>query len=184
MPSTNFSSALSYVLVNEGGATYTDDPLDAGGPTKYGCTLATLSAWRVKQGRAPATAADVKGLTLAEASDIYAATYWLKVGGDSIADSAVATVLLDCAVLTGVTWAATGAQALAGQITGATVATDGAIGPKSLAAINACGRRPFLEAMVARQNTHFMDIVAANATQRKFLKGWAKRVSQYLDLNW
>lgn len=62
---------LDGVLVREGG--YTNDPKDAGGPTKYGITAATLGSWR-NLGRS-ATAAEVEALSANEAKAIYAERY-------------------------------------------------------------------------------------------------------------
>ena len=60
---------LDAILLREGG--YVDHPLDRGGPTNMGITLATLGKWRGK----PVTAADVKALGHEEAAAIYYAWY-------------------------------------------------------------------------------------------------------------
>ncbi len=46
-------------ILEREGDTYTNHPKDRGGPTKYGITRATLSAWR----GVSVTAKDVKALT-------------------------------------------------------------------------------------------------------------------------
>lgn len=68
--------ALKLTFGDEGG--YSNRATDKGGPTKYGITLATLSAARGK----PVTAADVSNLTIEEAEDIYRKGYWAQSGGD------------------------------------------------------------------------------------------------------
>lgn len=69
--------ALDLMFGHEGG--YVNVKTDAGGPTKYGITHKTLAAHR---GVASVSAADVKALTLKEATDIYVRSYWGQSGGD------------------------------------------------------------------------------------------------------
>ena len=61
---------IDAIIVREG-STYTNDPTDKGGPTKYGITLATLSQYRGK----PCTAADVEALEEPEARACYESLY-------------------------------------------------------------------------------------------------------------
>lgn len=70
-------AALDLMFGHEGG--YSNVKTDSGGPTKYGVTHKTLAAHRrVKS----VTAADVKAMTLAEATSIYQKSYWAQSGGD------------------------------------------------------------------------------------------------------
>jgi lysozyme family protein len=78
MAATSFETALSYVLVHEGG--FADHPLDPGGATKFGITLATLAAWRKR----PVARAEVMALDRREAAEIYRARYWNAVRGDEL----------------------------------------------------------------------------------------------------
>lgn len=64
---------IAGIIAAEGGARYTNDPKDAGGPTKYGITAKALGAYR-KLGRA-ATAVEVQNLQLPEAEAIYREQY-------------------------------------------------------------------------------------------------------------
>lgn len=180
----DYAGAFSYLLANEG-TQYVNDPADRGGPTRYGCTLATLTAWRTKQGKPSPTADDVRLLSVSEASEIYRANYWAAIRGDQLADNGVACLLLDVAANSGNSRAAKLAQTVLGDL-GATpaVVVDGLLGPKTLAAINAADRRGFLRCSVNRQLDYYDDIVARDATQRKFLKTWLKRAAVYRDLNW
>lgn len=178
----DFTGALSYLLANEGTA-YTNTPGDGGSFTRYGITIATLAAWRKRQGRTAPTADDVRLLTATEASAIYRANYWNAVRGDDITDDGVACLLLDVAANCGTGRAAKLAQSVVNDLGGALV-VDGALGPKSLAAVNAADRRGFLRAAVQRQLDYYDDIVARDVTQRKFLRTWLKRAALYRDLNW
>ena len=188
MPVTsNFDAAFAYVLVNEG-VVYTQNGsgagagLDRGKDTKYGITLATLAAWRASQGSTKkVVGADVAALSMDEAGKIYRANYWSKVGGESLTDWAVATAIFDASVLTGVSWAAKGAQTVANSL-GQSLTVDGLIGLKSVWAINSCPREAFILAFAARQQQYFVDIVQRDATQRVWLKNWVRRAAYYSDL--
>lgn len=83
----------------EGGARYTNDPRDPGGPTKYGITQGTLSGWRGK----PVGAADVQALTEAEARAIYKARFWDKTGphGADLLPAGLDSCLFDVSVNSG-----------------------------------------------------------------------------------
>lgn len=177
-----YSSAFLYVLANEGGATYTNSPSDRGGPTKFGVSLATLAAWRTGQGKPVPAAADVAALTQDEAQAIYYALYWLKMGCPSVKDAAVATVLFDAAVLTGPTAAGKRTQQVLNDAGQTGLKLDGAVGAKTLAALNACPRRPFIEGFVGGQQGYFLDIVLADRTQLAFHRTWRRRAADYLGL--
>jgi lysozyme family protein len=69
--------ALKLMFGSEGG--YSNSKTDSGGPTKFGITHKTLAAHR---GLASVTAAQVKALTLQEATEIYERSYWSQSGGD------------------------------------------------------------------------------------------------------
>ena len=58
---------LDEIIRREGG--YVNHPADRGGPTNFGITAQTLGSWR-KLGR-PATTAEVRALTEAEARAVY-----------------------------------------------------------------------------------------------------------------
>lgn len=181
MPSDSFTKAFAYLLINEG-VTYSNAVNDRGGPTKYGVTLATLIQWRKFKGRPAPTATDVQNLTTLEAGEMYEAWYWVKTGGDGLSQNSVATALFDAGVLTGTGWVCKGAQNIASQLTGTQLKIDGLIGPKTLAAVNACQPQPFLLAFVAYQQAHFIDIINRDATQRVYSKNWQRRAAWYLDL--
>jgi lysozyme family protein len=73
-----FDRCLAEVLRFEGG--YSDNPLDAGGPTNLGVTLALLSQ---VLGR-PADRAEVKALTPQSVAPIYRQHFWRAAGCDAL----------------------------------------------------------------------------------------------------
>lgn len=69
--------ALSLMFGHEGG--YSNAKTDSGGPTRWGVTHKTLASHR---GVPSVTAAQVKAMTIEEATDIYRRSYWSQSGGD------------------------------------------------------------------------------------------------------
>lgn len=71
--------ALKLMFGHEGG--YVNVSSDRGGPTKYGIAHKTLAAHR---GKASVTAAQVKAMSIEEATDIYQRSFWPQSGGDML----------------------------------------------------------------------------------------------------
>jgi lysozyme family protein len=74
----NFNDCLSRLLKDEGG--YSNDPRDPGGPTNFGITLTDYKLYINKNG----TAADVKKMTVAQATTIYKEKYWDALNCDTL----------------------------------------------------------------------------------------------------
>lgn len=91
-----FDQIMETVLEREGG--YVNNPLDKGGPTKFGITHKALAAWR---GTASVTPAEVEALTVAEAVTIYRHRFWGEIRGDNLPQP-VDFVVMDGAVNHGV----------------------------------------------------------------------------------
>ena len=130
---------------------YTNDPLDRGGPTKYGITLATLASWRGKS----VVAEDVKNLTLQEAKDIYMNEY-LKPFESASED--IRAQLVDIGVNSGVGTAKTLWQRALGRKNGKSLNTNLVIERLKYLSI-LCQRKP---------------------TQTRFLLGWVNRATEFL----
>ena len=164
-----FEPAVALVLRNEGG--FVNNPNDPGGPTSMGITLAVLQTWR----QTPLNAQDVASLTVKEASAIYEAKYWRAVCGDRIASQAVANHCLDMSVLRGTGAAAKSMQGALG------LTQDGAVGPKTLAALNSNDPAQFLNLFRANCVASFVNIVRARPTSLEFLPGWIRRSEQMAE---
>lgn len=167
----SFWTAVTYVIQNEG-TTYTDNPNDSGGPTKYGITQNDLARWRKK----PVSPDDVKNLTEDEAQQIYQAFYWLPMGCDLLNDQAIATAIMDCGVLDGIVTSVRWAQEIV------KVSADGHMGPVSEAALNATDGKAFITGLVSLLTQHYQDIVAANPKDHEFLAGWLARSKRLYTL--
>lgn len=69
----------AFIRRMEGG--WSEHPDDPGGPTMYGITLQTYTAWRLQRGLPAPTVADLRNITEAETEAVYK-TYWTQSGAD------------------------------------------------------------------------------------------------------
>lgn len=158
------------VLRYEGG--FVNDPLDRGGATNRGITAATLGAWR-KLGRA-ATVDEVRDMPEAEAIAIYTRNYIERPSFDRIADMNLRMITVDAGVLHGTARAAKWLQIALG------VGADGAIGNRTITALDAANPARIVRQMLAARYAFFGDILAANPAQKRFARGWFARVTDLL----
>jgi lysozyme family protein len=157
----NFASSLAHVLKHEGG--WADHPRDPGGATMKGVTLATYSDWLGRQ----ATKDELRAISDEHLRTIYKARFWDAVRGDEL-PSGVDYVVFDMAVNSGPGRAARMLQAAVGAT------PDGAIGPKTLAAVQAQDPAALIAAF-QRNRQHFLE---ALPTFDAFGKGWTRRVTE------
>ncbi|AZU05161.1 hypothetical protein X907_2650 [Glycocaulis alkaliphilus] len=162
-----FAQALAHVLLHEGG--YVDHPEDPGGATNFGITLATLQSWR---GRS-VTKADVRALTKGEAGEIYKARYWDSCRCDEL-PGPVAFIVFDAAVNHGVGRAVRLLQEAVG------VASDGRIGPVTIAAVASARPAALVTEIAARR----MVLYASLAHFRTFGLGWSRRLMGTLSVSY
>lgn len=139
---TPFDTAVAFTLREEGG--FTDDPRDPGGATNLGITLATLTHWR----GCPATADDVRHLTVTEADAIYQALYWHAMRCDLLPIS-IALMVFDFGVNAGPSTSARELQASVG------VTVDGVIGPVTALAAKGADRVGLIGALRGAHEQHY-----------------------------
>lgn len=159
MATATFERAMTHVFAHEGG--FVDHPLDPGGATNLGITLATLSAWR---GRT-VSVAEVRALTRTEATAIYRARYWDAVRADDL-PAGLDYALFDYAIHSGPARAVRALQAIVG------VATDGIVGPLTLRAVAARSTGAVIAALCDRR----MSLLRRLSTFATFGRGWTSRV--------
>ena len=162
MPSQRCSDVFAFVLQEEGGATYTNDPRDSGGPTKYGVTLATLRKFMTNPGL---TANDVRDMTLDTATAIFETNYWNLCQCDSLPpgiDSSVA----DMAYNAGVDRAVRFLQQAVG------VDADGDLGPISMGAIRDADPATVVGTYATICTNFYLGL-----HNRTYQKGWLNRVA-------
>lgn len=165
--SANIAACFAFTNKSEGNGTYTNTPGDPGGPTRWGVTLATLSAWRVQHGQPPAIAVDVQNLTLAEATAIFGCNYFNPVGGPLL-PSGVDLMGSDFAFNAGAGRSARMIQQAVGQT------QDGWVGPATIAAAKAMDPVK----LIGTLGTLHLAFYAAEppAMRARFLRGWDARV--------
>ena len=162
---TAFDQAFRIVVGEEGG--YTADPADPGNWTGGACGRGLCNGTRFGVSAAAYPGVAIATLTLDAARTIYRRDYWDPVGGDSLPPP-LALLVFDAAVNNGVSRAVRWLQTAAG------VPPDGAMGPRTLAAVAAqAGQDVELLAEFQAQRLLFM---AGLPTWRTFGLGWARRL--------
>ena len=151
-------SAILDALLAREGSEYTDRPNDRGGPTKYGITLATLSAWRGH----PVTPEDVRDLTEGEARAIYRERYIDGPRFREIRDPLLREWVIDMGVNHGTTRASEWLQEAIGGVT-----VDGRVGAFTLGALAQRDPVAVLLRMVARRVEFYGEILSRNYRDRR-----------------
>ena len=160
----DFIPAYESMIVNEGGYRLVNVASDKGGLTYAGISRRANPDW---QGWGLVDAGETPPAEMVRR--FYKSTYWDKVGGDQITSQRIAQTLFDFAVNAGVGTASKLAQIVVG------VTPDGAIGPRSLQAINTADPDRFCLAYALAKIARYRDIVTKDRTQEKFLLGWLNR---------
>ena len=154
-----------FILCWEGG--YVNDPIDKGGATNKGITLATFRQFYGSD----ATIEQLQALTGEQWLHIFKTGYWDKFKADNIANQSVANICVDWAWASGVGTAIRQVQTLLG------VAVDGIVGAKTISAINNANQRHLFAKIKSARLRFVENIVKRNSTQKKFLKGWKSRIN-------
>lgn len=163
-------------IIKREGRTYENVANDKGGPTKFGITLDRL---RTERGR-HIDWQNVRDLTEKEAREIYRSAYYTRPGIDKLPE-AMQSPVMDWYTTSG-TWAIKGLQNVLRDI-GFDVPVDGNLGADDYEAtenaLDAMGD-DLINAYAVERCHFFGRIVANNATQGKFLRGWInKRARPY-----
>lgn len=150
----------------EGG--YANDPADAGGPTNIGITLATFRAFF----GADKTEADLRRITAEQWRHIMKGGFWDKCWADQIRNQSVAEIIVDWCINSG-----TGMIRKVQGIVGAK--TDGIMGPRTLAAINAYDPQRLHFMVKAARAEHYAAITRNRSANIKFYDGWINRLADF-----
>lgn len=175
-PESNADALIDAVIDREG--RYVNHPADRGGATCWGITEAVA--------RAQGYAGDMRALPREEAAAIYRRIYWLRPGLDQVAARApaIAAELFDTGVNMGTGVAAGFLQRALNALNRAArdypdIAIDRAIGPRTLAALDAFlrvrgagGETVLLRAMEALQGERYIALAERRPSQEAFLYGW------------
>lgn len=155
----NFEKALAAVLQHEGG--FVNHPADPGGMTNLGVTKAVWEEWVGH----PVDEKAMRALTPAAVAPLYRRKYWERINGDAL-PAGVDYACFDAAVNSGPGRAIKWLQGCVGAV------VDGALGPKTLAAVASADRRKLIEDYSDTRLT----FLKALPTWGTFGTGWGRRV--------
>lgn len=157
-----FEKSIAKVLKAEGG--YVNHKNDNGGETAFGISKRSYPN------------VDIKNLTVEKAKDIYYTDFWKTGPYDTLACAPLAEKVFDTAVNAGNSRAFKLLQQAANAC-GAKLIVDGAIGPKTIAALNSLDGQKVLSAYRTEQANFYKAIVQRDPSQSVFLKGWLARAA-------
>ena len=161
---SDFLLAFEAMIVNEGGYKLHTVAGDKGGMTYAGISRRAHPEWTGWQdldaGSKPA-AERVRAF--------YRSNYWDRMRLDDVESQRIARTIFDFGVNAGPGTAAKLAQLVVG------VTPDGAIGPKTIAALNMADPDRFSLAYALAKIARYRDIVTRDRSQSKFLLGWINR---------
>lgn len=145
-------------------------PLDKGGLTLCGVTLATFREYCRRKGLP--TPGQRWSLTFGEWTDIYKSMFWDRCKAELIRSGKVAAAMVDW------TWVS-GANGIRGVQRLLGVASDGIVGPKTLHAINSFPDQDDLFSRIQQARIRYHNSIAPpGSANRTFLRGWNCRVGR------
>lgn len=171
---------------------YGNDPVDSGGATMVGVTLATFKAYRKIKKKNTPSVKDLKAISYEEWIDILKSMFWDKMQADKINNQSIANLCVNTVWGSGAGYI----KHIQGVLG---VRQDGIVGPVTLGKINGWNpqsalfdklwarRKKFFEDVVARSVADYERKVGRKATQtelyqytkKKFLKGWLNRLNDF-----
>jgi len=161
---TPFQTALAFALDIET-SKYTNDPDDAGGPTKWGITSKTWEE-AIERGLVirdkPLTAA-----SRSHAETIFRALYWDPIRADDLWPP-LALLVFDCAIHSGISQAALLLQRVL------RVEEDAVVGPDTLAAARLRPRETAI-LFVSERLKFYQKLILQRPSQVKYANGWRTR---------
>lgn len=187
----NFEKAYAKTMGHEGG--YVHDKDDAGGETYKGIARKYNAGWngwsiidnRKGDSNFPKCLDDIDGLQISVHA-FYKSNYWDVNKLDDIGDQAVAEEMFDTGVNMGTSRAAKFLQKALNYLNRngslySELVVDGKIGPASLNALNIIlndgDEKVLLTMLNVLQGQHYMNYMDKSPTQKKYARGWFKRVT-------
>jgi lysozyme family protein len=161
-------------IIEREGSTFTDDPADRGGATKYGITQ---HAWEEYCKRYISTlphVASVRDLDEPRAREFY---WWMYVEPLAwIDDVLLRELMIDSAVNCGAMRATKWLQRAASCI-----AIDGVIGPETRMKVNSATVSQLCaihRSVIDQREDHYINLCVRDPSQLRFLKGWMRRLRE------
>ena len=169
-------------IIKSEGREYTNRRNDRGGPTKFGITIWTLSEWRNRQ----CLPKDVEALEEDEAREIYE---WEFIKGPrffEIRDRRLRYLIVDAGVLSGPPRVSRWLQEAINTVSkttlmnGPSIAEDGIVGDRTLAALNAVNPARVVLVVVAIRIRFLGELVTEDHSQAENAHGWMNRATETL----
>lgn len=171
----------------EGG--YVDDPDDNGKCTNHGITQALAEQYKTTLKTKFGWDGNMRNLTTEMAFFIYKTHFWDKMKLDDVMKRSVflADRLFDLGINAGKTVAVKNLQRYLNVMNNSQtywkdIDADGAMGPKSLAALDAyiakrgaTGKDYLIDAMLDMQSTYYIELAERREKDEKFIYGWQAR---------
>lgn len=159
---------IPFILRWEGG--FVNDPDDLGGATNKGITIGTFGEYRRRKGLPSPTVQELKNLLENEWYKIFKTMYWDRWRADEIKNQSVASILVDWVWASGV-HGIRRPQIILG------VVSDGIVGAKTIAALNAAYPERLFEAIKADRARFIDEICKARPKNEKYRRGWMNRIN-------
>lgn len=186
----DFSDGFERTSAHEGG--YVNDPVDRGGETYRGIARVhhpDWSGWKrvdaMRGKRGFPKALDSDGTLQKAVKAFYKKAYWDRFDGDDIPDQALANELYDTAVNMGVRRSVRFLQSSLNLLNRnqrdyADLVVDGWFGGKTLNTLSVLLRKDrgsdaLVKMMNIQQGARYVEIMAGDARQERFARGWIKR---------
>ena len=174
--SPEFANAVKHTLEKEG--FFANDKADAGGETKYGISQRFLTGIKY-----PKKARDI---TRDEAIELYYKHFWVRCNGDRL-HPGIALFLFDYAVNSGVGTACKALQKVINYEPQNDIAVDGAIGAKTITALNSIIKKPsgypaVIQALSTVRGKLFIGIIEKRPDQGVFFRGWLRRLWEITEV--
>ena len=164
------------VLRWEGG--FVNDPLDRGGATNKGVTIACFKSMGFdNDGDGDIDIDDLRRLTDDQAYAIMKKLYWNRWRADEIENQSIAEMLVDSLWGSG-RWGIIVPQGALGLV------TDGIVGEKTLKAVNGVNKEEIFNKIKQSRLDFVANIVKNNPSQKRFIRGWNNRINSFKFVNY
>ena len=171
---------------------FANDPVDSGGATMVGVTIATFKEYRKSKKKPTPTVKDLKAITYEEWRDILKTMYWDKMKADDIANQSIANLCVNTVWGSGAGYIKT-IQSVLG------VKQDGVVGNITLGKINSWNPQSALFDLLWARRKKFFESIVQNSiaeyerkigrkstlqeqlkhTYKRFLAGWLNRLNDF-----
>ena len=157
----------------EGSGKYGNDPIDKGGPTKFGITLDTWKHVGYDKNRDGKI--DYKDVQLLNENDfkiVLKKNFWDKWKADEIKNQSIANLVVDWLWGSG-KWGIIYPQRALG------VKDDGIVGKKTIDALNSADQEKLFKKIWNMKKDFYLNIVKKNPNQKRFINGWLNRLNSF-----